>query len=58
MQEIRQYQSLDEYFEDVSIEKALPGITSLEEAKNIYFQWSTEEKIREFGFLGIFVKPI
>jgi ASC-1-like (ASCH) protein len=56
--EIRNYPGLDEYFQDVSLEKALPGVASIEEGKEIYYEWSTEEKIREFGFLGIFVKPI
>lgn len=58
VEEIRIYRDLDEYFQDVSLEKALPGITTLEEGKKIYFEWSTEEKIKEFGFLGIFIKPI
>lgn len=58
VKEIRLYPSLDEYFKDVTVEQALPGITTVEEGKNIYFRWSTEEKIKEFGFLGIFVKPI
>ena len=56
--EIREYASLEKYLEDVTIEKALPGVKSLEEALNIYYQWSTEEKIRQYGFLGIFVKPV
>ncbi len=57
VQEVRHYPGLDEYFQDVSLEKALPGIATMEEAKNIYFEWTTEEKIKEFGFLAIFVKP-
>lgn len=56
--EIREYDSLEQYFEDVSLEKALPGITSIEEGLNIYYQWSSEEKIKQYGFLGIFVKPV
>lgn len=56
--EVREYESLEKYFEDVTLEKALPGITTLEEGLNIYYQWSPEEKIRQYGFLGIFVKPI
>lgn len=56
--EIRKYKSLEEYFEDVTLEKALPGIKSIEEGLDIYYQWSTEEKIREYGFLGIFVRPV
>lgn len=56
--EIREYDSLEKYFEDVSLEKALPGIKSIEEGLNIYYQWSTEEKIRQYGFLGIFITPV
>ena len=56
--EIRKYPSLDEYFKDVTLEKALPGVSTVDEGKNIYYEWNPEEKIREFGFLGIFVKPV
>jgi ASC-1-like (ASCH) protein len=56
--EIRTYDSLEDYFQDVTLEKALPGIKSIEEGLEIYYQWSTEEKIQQYGFLGIFVKPI
>ena len=56
--EIREYDSLEKYFDDVTLEKALPGITSIEEGLDIYHQWSTEEKIRQYGFLGIFVTPV
>lgn len=56
--EIRQYATLEEYFDDVTLEKALPGISSVQEGLDVYYQWSTEEKIREYGFLGIFVKPV
>ena len=56
--EIREYDSIENYLEDVTLEKALPGIKTLEEALSIYYQWSSEEKIRQYGFLGIFVKPV
>lgn len=56
--EIRDYDSIEKYLEDVTLEKALPGVKTIEEALAIYYQWSTEEKIRQYGFLGIFVKPI
>ena len=56
--EVRQYPSLEKYLEDVTLEKALPGITSLEEALTIYHQWITEEEIKQYGFLGIFIKPV
>lgn len=55
--EVRTYASLEDYFEDVRLEKALPGVKSLEAGLAIYHQWSTEEQIKEYGFLGIFVTP-
>lgn len=56
--EIRDYPSLEVYLEDVTLEKALPGVKSMEEALQVYYQWTTEEKIKQYGFLGIFVKPV
>lgn len=56
--EIREYATIENYLEDVTLEKALPGIKTVEEGLNIYYQWSSEEKIRQYGFLGIFVKPV
>lgn len=55
--EIREYDSLEAYLNDVSLEKALPGVKTLQEGLDIYYQWSPEEKIRQYGFLGIFIKP-
>ncbi len=56
--EIRSYTSLEDYLDDVTVQKALPNIASLEDAVKIYHQWSTPEEIQTFGFLGIFVKPV
>lgn len=56
--EIRKYASLADYLEDVSYEKALPGVSSFDNAVRIYMQWSTPEEIEEYGFLGIFIKPL
>lgn len=56
--EVRKYDSIEKYLEDVTPEKALPGTKTIEEGLEIYYQWSSEEKIRQYGFLGIFVKPI
>lgn len=56
--EIREYASIEQYLEDVTLEKALPGVNSIEEGLKIYYEWSPEEKIRQYGFLGIFVKPV
>jgi ASC-1-like (ASCH) protein len=47
---------LNAYLLDVGIEKALPGIHTLEDARNIYLQWSTIDEIKQYGFMGIFIK--
>lgn len=56
--DIRVYASLENYLNDVMFQKALPGISSFEEAINIYHQWSTPKEIQKYGFLGIFIKPL
>ncbi|MFZ4772600.1 MAG: ASCH domain-containing protein [Chlamydiia bacterium] len=56
--EIRSYTSLEEYLTDVTVAKALPKVSSFEEAVKIYHQWSTPEEIQKYGFLGIFVEPV
>lgn len=53
--ELRTYATLEEYLLDVTYQKAVPGVTSLEEAINIYLQWSAQEEIERYGFLGIFI---
>ena len=56
--EIREYSTIEQYLEDVTLEKALPGVKSIEEGLNIYYEWTPEEKIRQYGFLGLFIKPV
>jgi ASC-1-like (ASCH) protein len=56
--EIRDYPNIEDYLEDVGLEKALPGIKTIEEGLQTYYKWSSEEKIRQYGFLGIFVQPV
>lgn len=55
---ISRFDTLEDYLKTVTIEKALPGVSSFEEAVRIYLQWSTPEEIAQRGFLGIFVKPL
>lgn len=55
--EIRKYSTLEDYFADVTLEKALPDVATLEEGIAIYLQWSTEAQIQQYGFIGIFVRP-
>lgn len=56
--DIKQYPTLDEYLHGVTIQKALPGVASFEEAKRVYLKWSTPEEIESYGFLAIFVKVV
>jgi ASC-1-like (ASCH) protein len=55
--EVRHFASLEEYLRGVTVEKALPGITSFEDAVRTYLQWNTREEIEKEGFLGIFIRP-
>jgi len=48
--EVGQYPSVEKYLSDVTVEKALPGITSLEEALAIYKEWVTVQEIKQYGF--------
>lgn len=53
---IDSFKSLDDYLLGVTIKEALPGIKTIEEAREIYYQWSTQEEIAENGFLGIWIE--
>lgn len=54
---IDEFNTLEEYLTTVTLEKALPGVATIEEGMNIYHQWSTEEEINKFGFLAIWILP-
>lgn len=51
--DLRRYQTLDEYLISEGSEKVLPGVSSVENARKIYLQWSTPDEIEKFGFLAI-----
>lgn len=52
------FKDLDEYLKSVTLAKALPGITTMKEARRIYYQWSTPKEIEEQGFVGIWIKVL
>lgn len=54
--DIIKYPSLETYLNDITVEKALPGIQSFEEGLRIYHQWNTAEEITRDGFLAICVE--
>lgn len=53
--EIRRYSSIENYLQDVGIDKAVPVAQSFEEALKIYHQFDTPQEIARDGFLGIFI---
>lgn len=55
--ELRDYASTEQYLRDIPLEKVLPGVKSIQEGLDIYHEWNTEEKIKQYGLLAIFVKP-
>ncbi len=58
VEDVRQYPSVEKYLEETTLEKSLPGIKTMEEALEIHYLWSAKDNINEYGFIGIFVKPI
>lgn len=52
------FKTLNKYLTKVTLAKALPHVTDMEEARRIYHQWSTPEEIKEYGFVGIWIKVI
>jgi ASC-1-like (ASCH) protein len=52
------FKNLDEYLTTVTLAKALPGVETLEEGRKIYHQWSTDEEINHYGFLGIWITHV
>jgi len=53
---INRYDSIEEYLQGETIERALPGVLTMEEGVKIYLQWSTRAEIHKYGFLGIQVQ--
>lgn len=49
---------LIEYLTHETLERALPGIASIEEGCEIYLQWSTKEEIQTHGMMAICVEKI
>ncbi len=50
---VRRYKSIDEMAKVIEIQKVIPNISSVEEAKKIYFSFPKyKEKIEKFGILA------
>lgn len=54
--DIKYYSTLEEYLFDVGVGNALPGVQTLQEGITIYKQWSNNEELKLYGFMGIFIK--
>lgn len=50
--------ALEKYLKGETLERALPGVKTIEEGMEKYLQWSTMEEIEKYGMLGIQVRPI
>ena len=55
---INHYEAIEQYLCGEILERALPGVASIEAGKRIYLQWSTEEEVKECGFIGIYIKVL
>lgn len=53
---VDRFTSVAEYLNGVGLDKALPGVQTIEEGIAIYSQWSTPEEIARFGFVGIWIE--
>ena len=58
VEKIELFSSVLEYLTNVTLEKALLGIPTMEEGLKIYSAWSTPKEIEVLGFVGIWIKPI
>ena len=54
--DIKKFASVEEYFQTVSLEKALPGIKTLQEGLKIYHTWNSPDEIRQWGFIAIYIQ--
>ena len=49
---------LTEYLNVETLTRTLPGISSIDEGRNIYLQWSTEKEIKEMGMMGVQIQVL
>lgn len=55
---VNQYAGVKEYLTVETLERALPGVSNLDEGLRVYHAWNTPEEISRDGFLGIQIKVI
>lgn len=56
--DIKRYKNFTDLFDDVGLDKVLPGIKTYDDGVNIYRQWYSKEKEKELGVVGIFLSVI
>lgn len=56
--DIKHYKKFIDLFDDVGLDKVLPGKKTYEDGLAVYRQWYSEEKEARLGVVGIFVKVI
>jgi ASC-1-like (ASCH) protein len=49
---------LTDYLICEGLNQVLPGVTSLEEGRKIYLQWSTQDEINNYGMMGIHLEVL
>jgi len=47
------YNTFEEYLQTEGLENCLPGINNIEDGKNVYYKYYSQEAEREFGVLAI-----
>lgn len=55
---INRYPDIRSYLESETLERALPGVKTIEEGIAVYLQWSTEDEVFLHGFLGITIEVL
>lgn len=56
--DVKRYKSFTDVFDEVGLDKVLPGIKTYDEGIKVYRQWYSAEKEKELGVVGIFFKVI
>ena len=55
---IKIYENLDEYFKLNDFNNILPGVKNVEEGRQIYLAFNSEDELKKYKFCGIEVRVI
>ena len=55
---VKRYKKFTDLFDEVGLDKVLPGKKSYDDGVDVYRKWYSEEKEKELGVVGIFVEVI